>query len=266
MFILFLYNHIKIRFFMLSKLIDIATSSLIEKSSFISGIKHPGEKGMFREFFISEILSPLLPHHYGLTSGIIVDANNNQSNQLDVIIYDKRKLPPLLMRDGAGIIPLDSALIVIEVKSTLTSKDLKTSLASAIKLNPTFNSHLEMTQRNSNAIYPLYSIFAYDSDAITKSEFDRVEDIFTNDPKNFRSLSLYQQMNKKGSEALPLISVLNKGLWVRTKVGGIEQDVTYSSSDKYKNMRNFIWMLLDKIESTADSRAEFKITDWFKFQ
>lgn len=251
---------------MLSKLIDIATKSLIEKSSFIGGLKHPGEKGMFREFFISEILSPLLPHHYGITSGIIVDANNNQSNQLDVIIYDKRKLPPLLMRDGAGIIPLDSTLIVIEVKSTLTRKDLETSLTSAIKLNPTYISHLEMTPRNINAVYPLYSIFAYDSDAIVKSEFERVEDIFKNDSMNFRSLSLYQNMNTQGSEALPLISVLNKGLWVRTKVGGVERDMTYSSTDAFKNMRNFIWMLLDRIEFTADSREAFKITDWLKFE
>ena len=251
---------------MFSKLIDIATTSLIENSSFIGGLKHPGEKGMFREFFISEILSPLLPHHYGITSGIIVDANNNQSNQLDVIIYDKRKLPPLLMRDGAGIIPLDSALIVIEVKSTLTRKDLKTSLTSAIKLNPTFISHLEMTQRNSNAIYPLYSIFAYNSDASAKSEFERVDNIFKNDPMNFKSLSLFQNINKQGSEVLPLISVLNKGLWVRTKVGGIEKEISNSSTDSFKNMRNFIWMLLDRIESTADSREAFKITDWLKFE
>lgn len=250
---------------MLPKLIDIATTSLLEKSTFIGDLKHPGEKGMFREFFISEILSPLLPHHYGITSGIIVDVHNNQSNQLDVIIYDKRKLPPLLMRDGAGIIPLDSALIVIEVKSTLTTKDLKTSLASAIKLNPTFNSHLEMTERNLRAIYPLYAIFAYESDAEIKSEFERVEYIFKNDPLDFQSLNLYEDINKKGSDVLRLITVLNKGLWVRTELGATEKDITCLSNNQCTNMRNFIWMLLDKIECTANSRKEFKITDWFNF-
>lgn len=250
---------------MLTKLIDIATTSLLEKSSFIGDLKHPGEKGMFREFFISDILSPLLPHHYGITSGIIVDVYNNQSNQLDVIIYDKRKLPPLLMRDGAGIIPLDSALIVIEVKSTLTIKDLKTSLTSAMKLNPTFSSHLEMTQRNLNAYYPLYAIFAYESDAEFKSEFERVENVFKKLLQEPQSPSLYEHINKKGSEVLQLIAVLNKGLWVRAKLNDIEQDMQHLNSNACINMRNFIWMLLDKIESTANSREEFKITDWIEF-
>jgi hypothetical protein len=249
---------------MLSNIVDIATKSLINKSDFIGGLNHSLEKGMHREYFVSEVLLPLLPHQFGITSGIIIDKNGRQSNQLDIIVFDKRKLPPLMMRDGAGVVPLDSALIVIEVKSKLTTTEIATCLSSAVKLNPTFSGHLEMTEQNLTSYYPLYAIFAYTSDAKEKSEYERVNDIYDGKISKEEIVSMYDQ--NSGAHVIPLISVLDKGFWAYTEVGGVKSELARPCEDKLINMRNFIWLLLDKVEDTARSRKDYKITQWFKLE
>jgi len=96
--------------------------NLSEEAASIIEMDHDGTKGFFREHFIKTLIDKMLPLHIGAGSGIIVDEYGNQSSQCDVILYDKRILPPFLSYGSTSVYPIQSVLAVIEVKSGITSK------------------------------------------------------------------------------------------------------------------------------------------------
>src|SRR5689334_15487364 len=94
---------------------------LLEMAAAIGNLEHPGEKGTLGELFLRGVIEAMLPKHFGLGSGIIVDHENRQSPQVDLIVFDTRRMPPALHEHGRGVYPIDSVLRAIEVKSTLNS-------------------------------------------------------------------------------------------------------------------------------------------------
>lgn len=127
---------------------------------------HPGLKGRAREIFVTNLLKPFLNPTFGICTGIVIDSNNNQSKQIDIIIYDKNVLPPSMLNDNEGIIPIESVLATIEVKTNLDSEELSNSIENArsIKfLKPKF-------KRTNIKNSPVYCIFAFKSNLTEKSE------------------------------------------------------------------------------------------------
>lgn len=104
----------------LRKIVDARIKHMGELYELAGGIEHDGEKGAFREFFVHELLRPLLPGHFGVGAGVVTDAlGQRQSPQVDVIVYDRRRMPPLMLAGSSGIYPIDSVVAVCEVKSQL---------------------------------------------------------------------------------------------------------------------------------------------------
>ncbi len=110
---------------MLQETIEIATRRMDSLYRLMADIEHEGEKGIFRELFVTQLIHPLLPMQFEIGSGIVMDKDRKQSRQCDVIIYDRRLLPPILVAGGRGIFPIDSVLAVLEVKSCLKADDYK---------------------------------------------------------------------------------------------------------------------------------------------
>lgn len=97
---------------------------------------HNPTKGEAREDLLIEYLERLLPFKYAITRGIIISANSrfsdtsSQSNQQDIIIYDRLNCPRLFKPDRERgeeqtCIPIESVLCTIEVKSNLTVDEIK---------------------------------------------------------------------------------------------------------------------------------------------
>jgi hypothetical protein len=92
----------------------------------VQSLEHSGVKGAIREVLITDLFRPLLPADIGVASGIIISAfDQRQSGQQDIIIFNKRILPPILFEQGPAIVPVESALVSIEVKSKLTATELQ---------------------------------------------------------------------------------------------------------------------------------------------
>ncbi len=89
---------------------------------------HLGLRGRAREIFVTDMLTPMLAPTMGICSGVVIDGSDRQSGQTDVVVFDKRVVPPLLLETGNGIIPCESVLFAIEVKSELNSEELKKSI------------------------------------------------------------------------------------------------------------------------------------------
>ncbi len=103
----------------------------ISASGFASGFKHPVLNGRIKEIFIKDLLEPILYPDMGVCTGVIIDTLGKQSDQIDIIIYDKKVLPPLVLSATEEVIPAESVLATIEVKSTLTKKKLEDSIINA---------------------------------------------------------------------------------------------------------------------------------------
>lgn len=109
----------------LKKIIKARYNHIKELFDLSSVIEHPVEKGGFREYFISDLIRPLIPPHFGIGNGIIMDKYGHQSPQIDVLIYDKRNLQPIFEADNRGIYPIDAVIAVIEIKTIITSTDIR---------------------------------------------------------------------------------------------------------------------------------------------
>ena len=197
-------------------------------------LKHSGQKGMLREMFLKRVLESILPPHFGVGTGIIVDKWRRQSPQVDLIIFDKRRLPPILEENGHGIYPMDAVLRVIEVKSILDKEGLKQLGRLSYSLDPTNPNGLKMATKgnleNGQSYYPFAALFAYSSNI---SDIDKVK----------KSIP---ELNEKTCP----VCVITKGVDAVPNVG------------KEQNLRVFLTILLAAIEESASSRKEFSITEW----
>lgn len=80
---------------------------------------HEGTKGAFNELFLSGFLGRFLPEPLGAASGVIIDSEGHQSNQTDVILFDKRICPHLIVASHQVVCPVESVIGTIEVKTRL---------------------------------------------------------------------------------------------------------------------------------------------------
>lgn len=65
------------------------------------------------------MLQQHLPHRYQAARAFVVDSHGQQSDQLDIVIFDYQYTPALYNRDGHRTIPAESVYAVFEVKQTL---------------------------------------------------------------------------------------------------------------------------------------------------
>jgi hypothetical protein len=89
---------------------------------------HSGDKGEFREQIIEQFLRPFLPECYGLGSGQISASNGSSSKQVDVVIYDSIFSNVLFRTSKNSLFPCESVFGTIEVKSHLSSEELKIAI------------------------------------------------------------------------------------------------------------------------------------------
>ena len=160
-------------------LLNASIRKIIESSKSIEKIQHNGIKGGLRESFLSNLIKPYLNPNLDICSGKIIDSFNNQSNQIDCIIYDPTIIPPALIIKSDGIIPYESVLATIEVKRTVTSSEIKKIIKNAIsikKLKPNWTS--EIGGLPGSRFTPLCCSFSFKSDIKGKSEYERYFKIF----------------------------------------------------------------------------------------
>ena len=159
-----------------------------------STLSHAGTKGQMREIFVRDLLRPLLPVFIGIGTGIIIDSTGRQSAQQDVVVYDTRLLPPLLMDASIGTFPVESVLYSIEVKSRLTADSLRAADAAAGALSdfeyvPALYDN-EHNPQESQILNLVPTLFAFDTDLSEQgiSEVARYDKIRGDKPPGFRNL------------------------------------------------------------------------------
>lgn len=96
-------------------------------------IFHQGLKGSLNENALSSLIKEVIPQKYKILKGIIENPNGEQSNETDFFIYDDEILPPYI-KDDLAFVPVEAVKYAFEVKSTLNSTEIKTTIAKFKKL------------------------------------------------------------------------------------------------------------------------------------
>ena len=140
-------------------------------------IQHDGLLGRLKEIFLDELLNPYLGPTMKTCTGIVINSKGKQSKQIDIIIYDSEIIPPAILKQEAGVIPVESVLATIEIKSTLTAKTLKNSILNGISIKE-LGFHPSVMRSVSLHNIPSY-VFAFSSDlvGVNKTETQRVIEV-----------------------------------------------------------------------------------------
>jgi hypothetical protein len=112
--------------------------------------RHPGIRGDSAESIVRNFLRQYLPSNLEISSGQIFDTNGRISNQLDIIITDKRSTPILFRNSDNDIrfLPVECVYSVIEIKSWLDKRQL-TKEHSGV-----FQNMLSVRKLEKKAFYP----------------------------------------------------------------------------------------------------------------
>lgn len=98
----------------------------------IIGDKHWGEVGRYKEIILSDVIKRHLPSGVSIGNGFIVNGDK-VSTQIDILIY-KSYMPILFKKDEFVIVPAESVLGVIEVKSSLNTTQATEAILKASKV------------------------------------------------------------------------------------------------------------------------------------
>lgn len=133
-------------------------------------------KGRAREIFVSNLLRPFLSRNFEICTGHIIDSEDGHSKQIDIIIFDSRIIPPLMLTEGEGIIPYEGVLATIEVKSTLDAEELSKSIENARSIKTLKPNFQEILRGSESKHSPICYVFAFGSDLTQKDEKTRLEE------------------------------------------------------------------------------------------
>ena len=214
----------------------------VDAAEAVSNINHKVLKGQLREIVIRELLRPLLPSDVGVGTGEIISSDNRQSTEQDVVIFDKRILPPILLERVKGIFPIESVLFAIEVKSIITANKIETSDKSATELirfmyqSGDYDKSGKPVQHTVEKVISCILAFDTDLNPDGKSEIERYDEI---------RVSEYDP-------ALRSICVVGRGYWYWFKNKWKTWERTYD----FEEVVGFIAGIMNKYREVAATRKE----------
>jgi hypothetical protein len=206
-------------------------------------VSHHGLKGQLREIIIRDLLRPLLPADIGIGSGEIISSCDQHSPQQDVVLFDRRIVPPILLEETHGIFPVEAVLFSIEVKSTLNRAELRQSHENAQQLQALKYLAGEVDDFGRPVmrmpILPLISsLIAFSSDLTSPPEIE---------------LQRYQEIYAGDEPSLKSICIVDRGCWMLATNGTW---VTWETGYQFAELLGFMVLIMNSYRQIAASRSQ----------
>lgn len=199
---------------LIRRAISAKISAFLAEAESFERMSHGGLKGRFREIVLANLLSPLLPSTCVCVHGTTVDADgvtyperggrregDVQVTEDDILIVDRDLIPACFVGEYDAIVPMESVLMRIEVKTKITASELDAILIAAKKYRALKYATPpgEYVVKGGESIQ---LIFAFRTDLTEKSEIQRLLEKFTE--------------HKADLEDPPIkgICVVGKGFWL----------------------------------------------------
>ncbi len=237
-------------------LIQIHTTAIIkglyERAMSLNTLDHKVTKGELRELFVSEILEQFLTDQFGIGTGVVINQAGMQSAQIDIIIYDKRVLPPLIKNKQIGIYPIESVLALIEVKSNLRKSDIEKSednfsyvLRKICHLDYSYDARKYKKTGKSHIYRPVCGLIGFYGKGVAKLRTSDGSDWLLENAEHIHAVCLMKSYSW----------VILKNKW----------RFTPHDHDTFEETKRFIAIMLDNIRTRSTKfpyRLEDKHKDW----
>ncbi len=213
---------------------------MLERIETISGMDHRLTKGELRELFVSGVLKKFLSSQFDVGSGIIINHRGDQSKQTDIVIYDRRILPPFIKEQSIGVYPAESVIATLEVKSHLRKKDLESAESAA--------NHLHSVVYGSRGyLYKNYPLLMY-------KPLCGVIAFYGKGAKELSAVETGKAWLNENIVYLFLICIANKYSWA--KVGSPTPTWGIKEGDRrtHEETKRIVTILLDNIRTLGEKR------------
>jgi len=224
------------------QLIKRYSSAIIEglaiKISASSGLKQKLKKGELRELFISNVLNPFLTTQFGIRTGIVINQKEEQSRQIDIIIYDNRILPPFIKEQHIGIYPAESVVGTIEIRSALDKPAILRSEESAKILHGKIYNPSASIYKDYEYIRPLSATLGFYGSG-------------TKELRDSEKGKLWLEEHIKYNFAICLIG---KFSWLNIGSKGWTKSI---NKKNFEETKRFIAVFVDNLRSISEYRLKF---------
>lgn len=244
-------------------LLRLNIAAAVARAKMVSQIPHTGLQGTLRESLVGSLFRPLLPPTCSVEAGTIVDALGTRfvtksplgklKVEDDVVIVDREAMPPFLVDASSAsksIIPIESVLARLEIKTTLDATELRDAIDGAIAFNKLVNHLPEEDLRDGAA---LRCLFAFDTDLTLggKTELERFEE---------------QVLAAGWSMATPPIvalCVVGRGLWIHTTgAAGFAQWKFCPATSDHNEVLGLIGVLMNTLRLLRSKRVNARLGDY----
>ena len=86
-----------------------------------------GEVGTLIEEMFRSYLVEVLPEKTGVSHGFVMDSEGGESQQMDIIFYDKMNTPRIFTSTAANVFPVETTYACGEIKTRFNTKELEDS-------------------------------------------------------------------------------------------------------------------------------------------
>jgi len=221
------------------EVLDVAARSLHIASRHAAAFQHAGIRGDERAAALASFLKQHLPRSIGVEKGEAIDFSDRRTGQIDIVIYDADMAAPISSQSENVIVPAESLLAVIEVKTTLTQNDLNACFKSALKVRglrpfkrPFVASREDGRPAEDGASRCLYIVFAYETNV---GSADWLE-------KEFKRLGVAAARVKGSLNLIDVLCVLSRGMIRPANGTGKVNDADQMSTflEFYLHLVNFL--------------------------
>lgn len=164
-----------------SSYVQVFTNSKYHIQSLL-GTSYPYQSGLFRESLLRSFLSDILPKSLSIDTGFIYGFDEYEnSKQIDILIWNSHQYSPVYRTKEFVIVPPDSVVAIIEVKSNFNKEDLREglkNLLSVAKLDIQFRE--KWIDENEDPILPPIGKFliTYKSETSPKTIISIISDYY----------------------------------------------------------------------------------------
>jgi hypothetical protein len=125
---------------------------------------HKPTRGKAREDVLVSPLRDILPARFEVTTGEVRAADGSVSGQWDVLIYDRANTPKLYDDPSASVLPIETVMAAISVKSKVNRKSIKEATEAALTLRhmPRHIIPIGEIHRFDSATYPAVYLFGFE--------------------------------------------------------------------------------------------------------
>lgn len=131
-----------------------------------TSLDHPGLTGRVRELCAERLLRPMLPTGFEVGTGKICDRHGTLTSEADLVIHSPAVLPPIMHSQRDGVFAVEATFYMFEVKSRLTSAEVRDSVQKARQLVALDAGNREA---GTNLSWTVPVLFAFDSDLVASS-------------------------------------------------------------------------------------------------